>query len=65
MLADRFHGRPCTHCSNAVYGLWLCSGAQTICNVKLFQQYLQERVKTLISKNLADLDRWDCEYSPR
>ena len=29
----------------------LGSGAQTICNVKLFQQYLQERVKTLITKN--------------
>ena len=71
MLADRFHGRPMHPLvKRSVWALVpvynkLGSGAQKICNVKLFQQYLQERVKTLITKNLADLDRWDCEYSPR
>jgi hypothetical protein len=67
MLADRFHGRPMHPLvKRSVWALVpvynkLGSGAQTICNVKLFQQYLHERVKTLISKNLADPDRWGCE----
>ena len=42
----------------------LGSGAQTIGTVKLFQAYLQERVKTLIRRGLVN-DEWARSYSPR
>ena len=42
----------------------LGSGAQSIRTVRDFQQYLQERVKTMITKGLVGED-WPSTYSPR
>jgi hypothetical protein len=42
----------------------LGSGAHSIKSVKLFQQYLQERVKVLIQRDFVGND-WACSYSPR
>ena len=73
MLEDRFHVGPMHPLvKRSAWGLVpvynkLGSGAQTISSVKLFQQYLQERVKSLIGKGMVSEDpaAWCCLYSPR